>query len=253
MNQLKGKVAVVTGGTSGIGSATSRALAVEGASVVIAGRRIDPGEALAEELRQQGLEARFVRVDVRSADSVATMVDVALRHYGRLDIAVNNAGIAGASLPLHEYPSEVWDEVVAVNLKGVWLSMKYEIPHLLSQGGSIVNVASDVGLVGAAFGIAPYVATKHGVVGLTRAAALEYADKGIRINAICPGLTDTPMLTHAKENHPTELARYVESHIPMRRVGAADEQARAILWLCSPESSFVTGHALAVDGGILAK
>jgi NAD(P)-dependent dehydrogenase (short-subunit alcohol dehydrogenase family) len=143
---------------------------------------------------------------------------------------------------------------MTVNLKGVWLCMKHEIPQLLrSGGGVIVNVASDVGLVGAPFGIAPYVASKHGVVGLTRAAALEYATQSIRINAICPALTDTSMITYAKENHPADLASYIDWHIPMKRVASADEQARAILWLCSDESSFVTGHALPVDGGVLAK
>jgi NAD(P)-dependent dehydrogenase (short-subunit alcohol dehydrogenase family) len=254
MNRLKDKVAIVTGATSGIGKATARTLAREGASVVIAGRRSSLGEQVTAELRDQGLRATFVRTDVRDPESVAGMVEATVRHYGRLDIAVNNAGIRGASLPLAEYPIDTWDEVMSINLKGVWLSMKYEIPQLLSGGGGvIVNVASDVGLVGAPFGIAPYVASKHGVVGLTRAAALEYATRSIRINAICPGLTDTDMMSYAKQNHPAALASYIESHIPMRRAASPDEQADAILWLCSAESSFVTGHALAVDGGILAK
>lgn len=254
MNRFKDKVAIVTGATSGLGRATARALAQEGASVVIAGRRAALGEEFTAELRAQGLQAAFVRTDVRDRESVERMVEAAVRHYGRLDIAVNNAGIAGASLPVAEYPEETWDEVLSINLKGVWLCMKYEIPELLrSGGGAIVNMASDLGLVGAAFGIAPYVASKHGVVGLTRAAALEYATRSIRINAICPGLTDTDMLADAKKNHAASLASYVESHIPMQRVASPEEQAGAILWLCSSESSFVTGHALPVDGGILAK
>ncbi len=142
---------------------------------------------------------------------------------------------------------------MAVNVKGVWLCMKYEIPRILhGGGGAIVNVASDVGLVAVSFGVAPYVASKHAVIGLTRAAALEYATRSIRINAICPGLTDTDMLAPAKEN-PEFLAKYIDSHIPMKRMASPDEQARAILWLCSPDSSFVTGHALLVDGGIVAK
>ena len=153
-----------------------------------------------------------------------------------------------------EYPVDAWDEVMTVNLKGVWLCMKYELQQLLRDGGgAIVNVASDVGLVGAPFGIAPYVASKHGVVGLTRAAALEYATQSIRINSVCPGLTETPMMDYAKEHHPASLASYIDSHIPMRRAASPGEQARAIVWLCSAESSFITGHALAVDGGILAK
>lgn len=254
MVRFRDKVAIVTGATSGIGKAAARALAKEGASVVIAGRRSSEGEAVTAELRAQGLEATFVRSDVRDAESTSHLVEAAVRHYGRLDIAVNNAGIRGTSLPIAEYPIETWDEVIAVNLKGLWLCMKYEIPQLLrSGGGTIVNVASDVGLVGAPFGIAPYVASKHAVLGLTRAAALEYATCSIRINAICPGLTATDMMNHAKENHPALLASYIDSHIPMKRAGSPEEQACAILWLCSPESSFVTGHALCVDGGILAR
>lgn len=254
MDRFRDKVAIVTGATSGIGEATARALAQEGASVVIAGRRSSLGEKLTTELRAQGLEATFVRTDVRDADSIASMVEAAVRHYGRLDIAVNNAGIRGLNFPVHEYPTDAWDEVITLNLTGVWLCMQHEIRQLLRDGGgAIVNVASDLGLVGAPFGVAPYVASKHGVLGLTRAAALEYATRSIRINAICPATTDTEMLTHAKENHADLLARHVESNIPMQRIGRSEEQANAILWLCSPESSFVTGHALAVDGGTLAR
>jgi NAD(P)-dependent dehydrogenase (short-subunit alcohol dehydrogenase family) len=254
MDRFKGKVAIVTGATSGIGEATARALAREGASVVIAGRRASLGEGVTAELRAKGLEATFVATDVRASESIACMVEKTVRHYGRLDVAVNNAGVGGAYLPIAQYPTDTWDEVIAVNLKGVWLCMKYEIPELLRNGGgAIVNMASDVGLVGSAFGIAPYVASKHGVVGLTRAAALEYATQAIRINAVCAGPTDTDMMDYAKRYHPASLESYVNSHIPMKRTASPDEQARAILWLCSPESSYVTGHALAVDGGILAK
>jgi NAD(P)-dependent dehydrogenase (short-subunit alcohol dehydrogenase family) len=253
IDRFSGKVAIVTGATSGIGEATARALANEGASVVLAGRRSSPGEEITAELRAQGLVATFVRTDVRDPDSVANMVDTTVKLYGRLDLAVNNAGVGGPNLPVAQYPIDEWDEVLTVNLKGVWLCMKHEIPQLLrGGGGAIVNMASDMGLVGAPFGIAPYVASKHGVVGLTRAAALEYASQSIRINAVCPGLTETDMLNPAKRN-PQFLARHIESHIPMKRVAGADEQARAILWLCSSDSSFVTGIALPVDGGILAK
>ena len=251
--RFTGKVAIVTGATSGIGKATARALAEEGARVVIAGRRASLGEELTAEFRARGLEATFVRTDVRDPVSIAGMVEATARHYGRLDVAVNNAGVAGANFPLDEYPADTWDEVMDVNVKGIWLSMRYEIPLLLqSGGGAIVNMASEFGLVGAPFGIAPYVASKHAIVGLTRAAALEYASRSIRINAICPGLTDTDMLSHAKQN-PALLASYIDSHIPMKRVASPDEQARAILWLCSSESSFVTGHALPVEGGTLAQ
>jgi NAD(P)-dependent dehydrogenase (short-subunit alcohol dehydrogenase family) len=254
MQRFNGRVAIVVGGTSGIGSAAARSLAEEGAAVVIAGRRVELGTALAKELQTRGHEVSFVQTDVRSADSVAHMVDSTVARYGRLDIAVNNAGVAGSSHPIAEYPEADWDLVLSVNLKGMWLCMKYEIPHLLrAGGGAIVNTSSDVGFVGSSFGIAPYVASKHGVVGLTRAAALEYAASLIRVNAVCPGLTETDMLAYAREHQSEVLRQYIDSHIPMKRMAQAHEQARAILWLCSDESSFVTGHALAVDGGILAK
>jgi NAD(P)-dependent dehydrogenase (short-subunit alcohol dehydrogenase family) len=254
MSRLDGKVALVIGGTSGIGNATARELATKGARVVFAGRRREQGEQSASELRHEGLDAHFIPVDVRLPDSIAELVDATVGRFGHLDIAVNNAGMAGVTAPIHEYPAESWDEVIAVNLRGVWLSMKCEIQHMLGNGGGvIVNTASDVGLVGAPFGIGAYVASKHGVIGLTRAAALEYAGQSIRVNAVCPGLTDTDMLTDAKINHPDMLANYLNAHIPMRRPATAIEQAKAILWLCSSDSSFVTGHALVVDGGILAK
>jgi len=254
MRRFGDKVALVVGGTSGIGNAAAHALAKEGAKVVIAGRRATLGEEAIARWRAEGLDALFVRADVRDGQSLSHLIETTVRHYGRLDLAVNNAGISGANSPIDDYPLDSWDEVLAVNLKGVWLSMKYEIPELIrSGGGAIVNVASDVGLAGAAFGISPYVASKHGVVGLTRAAALEYATQSIRINATCPGLTDTDMLTYAKENHSASLAHYIESHIPMQRAATPDEQASAILWLLSSESSFVTGSAVPVDGGILAR
>lgn len=254
MQRFKDRVAIVVGGTSGIGSATARSLAQEGAAVVIAGRRAETGAALAKELQTRGHEVTFLQTDVRSPDSIAHTIDSTVARYGRLDIAVNNAGVPGGSHRIPDYPEADWDLVMSVNLKGMWLCMKYEIPHLLhAGGGTIVNTASDVGLVGSAFGIAPYVASKHGVVGLTRAAALEYATSGIRVNAVCPGLTETDMLAFARDHHSSVLREYIDSHIPMRRMASADEQARAILWLCSSESSFVTGHALSVDGGILAK
>ena len=254
MQRFTDRVAIVTGGTAGIGRATARGLAEEGAAVVIAARRAEIGTALEERLRAEGHEVSFLQTDVRNAAAVAHLVEWTVARYGKLDIAVNNAGVPGGSHPLSEYPESDWDEVMSVNLKGVWLSMKYEIPHLLRGGsGSIVNTSSDVGFVGSTFGIAPYVASKHGVVGLTRAAALEYATRSIRINAVCPGLTQTNMIAVAQQEHPELVNRYIDTTIPMRRMANAVEQARAILWLCSDESSFVTGHALVVDGGILAK
>ncbi len=254
MQRFTNRVVIITGGTSGIGGAAALAFAQEGAAVVISGRRAELGTELARNLQAQGYEATFIQTDVRSAGSVAHLVEATVAKYGRLDIAVNNAGIAGGAHALAEYPESDWDEVMSTNLKGVWLCMRYEIPQLLrSGGGAIVNTSSDVGFVGSTFGIAPYVASKHGVVGLTRAAALEYATRSIRVNAICPGLTDTGMIAPAKEHHADVVSQYIDATIPMRRMGSPAEQAQAILWLCSNEASFVTGHALAVDGGILAK
>ena len=254
MGRFRDRVAIVTGGTSGIGRATARALAEEGARVVIAGRRAEIGTALANELQIEGYEVNFLQTDVRSETSVVHLLDWTVARYGKLDVAVNNAGVPGGSSPLCEYPEADWDEVMSVNLKGVWLCMKYEILHLLRNGGgAIVNTSSEVGFVGSTFGIAPYVASKHGVVGLTRAAALECATHSIRVNAVCPGLTETNMIAPALQQHMEFVNQYINTNIPMRRMAAPVEQARAILWLCSDESSFVTGHAVVVEGGILAK
>jgi len=254
MERFKDRVAIVTGGTSGIGRAAVCGFAREGARVVIAGRRTEAGTTLAAELSAEGHQASYFHTDVRSATSITNLFEWTVAEYGRLDIAVNNAGVPGGSFPLTEYPEADWDEVLSVNLKGVWLCMKCAIPHLLHTGrGAIVNISSDVGFVGSTFGISPYVASKHGVIGLTRAAALEYATRSIRVNAVCPGLTATGMTAVAQEHHAQLLNQYIDATIPMRRMGRPTEQAGAILWLCSDEAGFVTGHALAVDGGILAK
>jgi NAD(P)-dependent dehydrogenase (short-subunit alcohol dehydrogenase family) len=254
MRRFHDKVAIVTGGSSGIGSATARGLAQEGAAVVIASRTAAAGERIAGELVSAGCEATFFQTDVSRADSVSSLIERTIAQYGQLDIIVNNAAVPGGSFPLCDYPESDWDEVMAVNLKGVWLGMKYAIPHFLRNGrGAVVNVASEVGFVGSTFGIAPYVASKHGVIGLTRAAALECAARSIRVNAVCPGLTDTNMIATAKRDHSEFLNRYIEATIPMGRMAMPVEPANAVLWLCSDDASFVTGHALVVDGGILAK
>ena len=254
MKSLRDKVAIVTGSTSGIGKATASGFARAGAAVVVTGRRAPLGEEVVRALLHEGCEAAFCATDVSDPASVSRLVEWTVAKYGRLDILVNNAGIAGGVSRISEYPEADWDTVMSINLKGTWLCMKSAIPEMLRGGhGAIVNVSSDVGFVGSTFGIAPYVASKHGVIGLTRAAALEYATQSIRVNAVCPGLSDTDMIALAKEHHPDLVRQYVSSTIPMGRMGAAFEQAAAILWLCSDESSFVTGHALAVDGGILAK
>lgn len=245
---LADKVFLVTGGASGIGRASALALANEGAKVVVSDLNTTSGEETVGLLRSSGTDGLFIRADVSSANDVEALVQQTVAHFGRLDGAVNNAGVGGDMLPTHQREESVWDFVMNVNLKGVWLSMRYEIPALLaSGGGSIVNIASAAGLIGFRYASA-YSASKHGVVGLTRSAALEYATKGIRVNAVCPGFTDTPMVSDMNAANPKMVEATIKA-IPMRRLGTPEEVAQAVLWLCSDASSFVNGHALAVDGG----
>lgn len=254
MSQLSDRVALVTGATSGIGRAVATTLASRGAKVMLAGRREDRGRQLAESLKSRGCEATFMPADVSDARSIAVLVARTVALYGKLDCAVNNAGISGPNASIADYEEGAWDEVIAVNLKGVWLCMKHEIPAMLDSGcGAIVNVASDFGIVGSSLGIAPYVASKHGVIGLTRAAALEYAGSGLRVNALCPSFTETEMLAPALAREPENVRRFIGAHIPLQRMAAPEEMAAAAAWLCSSESSFVTGHALMVDGGAVAR
>jgi NAD(P)-dependent dehydrogenase (short-subunit alcohol dehydrogenase family) len=251
MGRMSQKVALVTGGGSGIGRATALLLAREGSSVVVADVS-DEGEDAAAEIRRAGGQALFMRVDVSKADQVETMVQATIKSYGHLDCAVNNAGVLGVEAPLADYPEEVWQRVLSVNLTGVWLCMKWEIPAMLRLGrGSIVNTSSVVGAVGFT-SIGAYVAAKHGVLGLTRAAALEYAEQGVRINAVMPGFTDTPMLQRSAGTADSDVRRILAALHPMQRIAQPSEIAEAIVWLCSDASSFVTGHTLAVDGGYLA-
>ncbi len=254
MAQFSDRVAVVTGATSGIGRAAATMLASRGARVVIAGRCEERGQALVESLESKGCEASFIETDVSDAQSVAHLMARTVALYGKLDCAVNNAGISGPNALIADYEEAAWDQVTCTNLKGVWLCMKYEIPRMLAGGGgTIVNVASDFGVVGSNLGIAPYVASKHGVIGLTRAAALEYAGAGVRVNAICPSFTETEMLAPALKREPDNVRRFIGSHIPLQRMAAPEEMAEAVAWLCSGASSFVTGHALMVDGGAVAR
>ena len=249
MGNLENEVALVTGGTSGIGRATALAFAGEGAKVVVAGRRNEMGEEMVREIFSRGGEAVFVKADVTRAEEVEGLVSEAVATYGRLDCACNNAGTderAGALTA--EMAEEDFDLQIGVNLKGVWLGMKYEIRQMLEQGGgAIVNVSSVNGLNGAPGGSA-YSAAKHGVLGLTKSAALEYADDNIRINAVCAGAFDTPMLGRVSGG---DLDRYA-ARVPMKRVGRPEEAARAVVWLCSDASSYTTGSSLVVDGGSLA-
>ena len=249
MGRFDEKVALVTGGSSGIGEAVARAFAAEGAAVVIAARRAAQGRDAAAAIKGAGGEALFLETDVSEAGQVEAMVRQTIRTYGRLDYACNNAGVQGPMGPLHTLTVDQWDEVVGTNLRGVWLSTKYEsTPMLCQAGGAIVNVASVAGLVGAA-GLAAYTASKFGVVGLTKAAAMDYAEAGLRINAVCPGSVRTPMYDELWGNDPLADRRVSGLH-PVGRVATPDEIAGAVLWLCSDAASFVTGHALALDGGI---
>ena len=244
---LEGRVALVTGGNAGLGKATSIAYAQAGAKVVVNGTNPVRGQETVAEIRDKGGDAIFVRADVSRANEVETMIVKAVDVYGRLDFAFNNAGIEGEGPITHEHPEEVWDRTIAVNLKGVWLCMKYEIIQMLKQGGgSIINMASIGGLVG---GASPaYNASKHGVIGLTKSATLIYADKGIRINAVCPAAMRTPMLDRFEELDPPLVKEWKAMHV-LGRFGEPSELADLVLWLSSEKSSFVMGSTILIDGG----
>ena len=249
---LSGKVALVTGGSTGIGRASALTFAREGAQVVVADVVADKAEETVRLIKEAGGEARCIKTDVTRAAEVEAMVRFTLDAYGRLDCAHNNAGIEGTVSNTAEYAEADWDRVIGVNLTGVWLCMKYEIPPMLEQGGgAIVNTASGAGLIGAP-GMPAYVASKHGVVGLSKTAALEYAKAGIRVNAMCPGVIETPMVERLTSGNPGMMEGFVSIH-PVGRAGQPQEIAEAVVWLCSDAASFVTGHAMSVDGGITAQ
>jgi NAD(P)-dependent dehydrogenase (short-subunit alcohol dehydrogenase family) len=249
--EFEGKVAVVTGASSGIGRATAEAFAREGASTVLADLDRDAGREVVEGIDAAGGEACFVKADVSKRGEVEAMVAQALERYGRLDCAFNNAGIEGDMASTVECTEDNWDRTLDINLKGVWLCMKYELPPMLQQGGgAIVNCSSVAGLVGFR-NLPAYCASKAGVVELTKAAALEYADAGIRVDAICPGVIRTPMVERVVAGDPDLEAQYTALQ-PMGRMGEPEEIAESVLWLCSDGASFVTGHALVADGGLVA-
>lgn len=252
-SNLASKVALVTGGTSGIGRAAALAFARDGARVVISGRREKEGSAVAAEIKAAGGEAIFVRADVTREAEVAALVDRTVTEFGRLDLAFNNAGLLGPLAPVTELTNDTYERVFDANVRGVFFALKYEIPAMLkSGGGAIVNNASIGGSIGVPnFGL--YVASKHAVVGLTRSAALEFAPQGIRVNAVSPAGIQTDMFDTAFGSGDTEAKRAMAALHPIGRIGAPAEVAEAVLWLCSPQSSFVTGHDLLVDGGFTAK
>jgi NAD(P)-dependent dehydrogenase (short-subunit alcohol dehydrogenase family) len=249
--ELHGKVAIVTGGTSGIGRDTAILFAKAGAKVVVAGRREPEGKETVDLVRASGADGLFVKADVSRAADVQALVNKTVDKFGRLDIAFNNAGIEGSLVPIAEQSEEDWDRTIDINLKGTWLCLKYEIQQMLKQGGggAVVNMASVAGLIGSA-GFATYCASKHGVIGLTKSAALETARQGIRVNVICPAVIETPMgerIFGAPEIRPYAIGLH-----PIGRFGTPMEVAEAVVWMCSDRASFMTGHSLILDGGFMA-
>lgn len=247
---LDGKAILIVGASQGIGAAAARHFAAEGARLVLGARNLEAITAIRDELRGQGREVESIFVDVTDRDTIAAAVDLAVSTYGRLDGAFNNAG-ANSLANFHEYTEEVYDHLLAVNLKGVFLSMQHEIRAMLQTGGgAIVNTSSVGGLVGN-FGLAPYLAAKHGVIGLTKSAAFEYGKQNLRVNAIAPGSTATEMFLGGMAHTPPEIASKFNSSSPMDRLGRPEEIAAAAGWLLSDQASFVTGATLPVDGGFL--
>ena len=250
--QFSGRVALVTGGASGLGRVSAIALAKEGVNVVVSDVVVSEGEATVEMITQAGGRAIFVKADVTKSAEVEAMVQKTVKAFGRLDFALNNAGIDGVRARTADYPEDVWHQVVNVNLTGVFLCLKFELPLMVKQGsGVIVNMSSVAGVTGFP-GHAAYTASKHGVIGLTKTAAIDYAKAGIRVNAICPAYTRTPMLTRMLDQSPDLEARLI-SRVPLRRLGTAEEIAQAVIYLFSDAAAFITGHSLVMDGGIVAE
>jgi NAD(P)-dependent dehydrogenase (short-subunit alcohol dehydrogenase family) len=250
--RLDGKAVLITGAASGIGRATALAASREGAKLVLSDVLVEAGEATARQIGAEGGKALFVRCDVTRQADVDAMMKRTVEAYGRLDGAFNNAGIEGSLAPTADYPEDVFERVIQINLIGVWRCLRAEIPVMLKQGkGAIVNTASVAGLVGAG-AFAAYDASKHGVVGLTKSCALDYAKQGLRLNAVCPGVIQTPMLDRLSKEMPGVIEALLAVK-PMGRLGTAEEVAEAVVWLLSDAASFVTGTTLAVDGGYTAQ
>ncbi|MCG8536613.1 MAG: SDR family oxidoreductase [Pseudomonadales bacterium] len=249
---LEGKVALVTGGSSGIGKATALAYAAQNMKVAIADINTQGAQTVAKQIQEQGGNAIALTANVASSSDVQQMIQQVVDHFGSLDVAFNNAGIELETTPTHQVEEAMFDQLMSVNVKGVWLCMKYEIEHMLKQpsGGAIINTASVGGLIGAPR-MPIYGATKHAVVGMTKTAAVEYGKKGIRVNSVCPGIIKTDMAKEAFERDPRRESNATALH-PIGRLGEAEEVANSVLFLSSAESSFVLGHQLMVDGGFVA-
>jgi NAD(P)-dependent dehydrogenase (short-subunit alcohol dehydrogenase family) len=248
---FNGRVALVTGGSSGIGLATVNSFAHAGASVVIAARNREIGQKEEARLIESGAQVCFIETDVRDDNSVSKTVNMVIEKFGRLDYAVNSAGIGGNMAPLDKLSLDVWDDVMATNTRGVFLSMRYEVAAMLrSGGGAIVNICSVYGMVGRAAHHG-YVASKHAVLGMTKSVALEVATQGIRVNTLCAGATRTPAMILA-ENHAPEVVEKLVSEHPMARMASEKEMAQTVIWLCSDSAGFITGAPILADGGFVA-
>ena len=251
-HNLQDRVSLVTGAGSGIGRATALAFAREGSKVVVSDIHSEGGEETASLIKDLGGESLFIHADVARSDHVENLINTATARFGHLDCSFNNAGVSGGAGLLHEYSEDDWDKVININLKGVWLCMKYEIIQMLKQGnGSIVNTASIMGLVGGSRSPS-YGASKHGVVGLTKNAAVQYAPSNIRVNAVCPGYVLTPMTEQGSLLDPGNAEQIISRH-PLGRLGTPEEIAETVVWLASDAASFVTGHTMTVDGGYVAQ
>ena len=250
MKTLENKVALVTGGTSGIGKATAIALGAAGAKVVFSGRREAEGEDVANSIRKSGAECLFMRSDVSSEADVKALIEKTVASYGRLDVVFNNAGIESPMKPLHEQSVEDFDKLMAINVRGLFLCMKYQIQQMLTQGAGVIINNSSMGGIIAFAGVSPYIASKHAVMGLTRSAALDYAKQGIRINAVNPGMIATEMMNRLTLTGAT--VEQLASVVPMGRLGQPEEIAATVVFLCSDAASYITGQSLLVDGGYTA-